>query len=43
MIAEWESVLVARECLIMFCDASGAIVSDHKTDFWWVGLDEPLA
>jgi hypothetical protein len=36
-------VLVARDCLTVFYEAFVAIVSDHKIDFWLVGLDEPHA
>jgi len=38
-----DSVAGARDCLSVFCEASGAIVSDHKMDYWLVGLDEALS
>ena len=33
-------VSTARDCLAMFCEASGAIVNDHKTNYWLVGIED---
>jgi len=35
-----KSISTARDCLVVFCEASGAIVSDHKTNYWLVGLED---
>jgi hypothetical protein len=35
-----ESVSAARDCFILFCEVVGAIVSDHKTNYWLVGLED---
>lgn len=35
------SVDGARDCLAVFCKAFGAVVSDHKTNYWLVGLEDP--
>ena len=32
----------AHACLVLFCLALSAMVSDHKIDLWLVGLDSPL-
>jgi len=39
-IVEGEYVSIVRNCLTVFYEASRAIINDHKTKFWWVGIDE---
>jgi hypothetical protein len=35
-----ELVSTSRDCLAMFFEDSKAIVSDHKIDYWIVGLED---
>jgi hypothetical protein len=33
-------VSTTKDCLAMFCKASWKIVSDHKTNYWLVGIED---
>ena len=41
MIVDRELVSTTSKCLNLFCQALGDIISDNKSDYWIVGLDEP--
>jgi hypothetical protein len=40
--ADQDLVACVRSCLYVFCEASRTIISNHKIDYWLVGLDNPL-
>ena len=40
VFADKESILAFRDSIIVFCEASGEIVRDHKIKYWLVGLED---
>jgi hypothetical protein len=34
------SISTSMDCLAVFCEASGAIFSDHKTNYWLFGIED---
>ena len=41
MTTEKESISTAMKFLSLFFKPLGVIVSDHKTNYWIIGLDNP--